>query len=78
MKWVQLFKPLTVAMGIDKKLIRKEMTFDVSKPIKNKIHDFHPFKGFLTIKEIIVKSSNIGTAKIAKKIGKENQIEFFS
>lgn len=72
-----VFKPLTVAMGIDKKLIRKEMTFDVSKPIKNKIHDFHPFKGFLTIKEIIVKSSNIGTAKIAKKIGKENQIEFF-
>ena len=71
------FKPLTVAMGIDKKLIEKEMTFDVSKPIKNKIHDFHPFKGSLTIKEIIVKSSNIGTAKIAKKIGKQNQIDFF-
>ena len=73
-----IFKPLTIAMGIDKKLISKEMTFDVSKPIKNTIHDFHPFKGFLTIKEIIVKSSNIGTAKIAKKIGKENQIEFFN
>ena len=31
----------------------------------------------LNIKEIIVKSSNIGTAKIAKKIGKEKQIDFF-
>ena len=72
-----IFKPLTIAMGIDKKLISKEMTFDVSKPIQNKIHDFHPFKGSLTIKEIIVKSSNIGAAKIAEKIGKKNQIEFF-
>ena len=71
------FKPLTIAMGIEYKIIKKEMSFDVSKPIKNKIHDYHPFKGSLNIKEIIVKSSNIGTAKIAKKIGKEKQIDFF-
>ena len=71
------FKPLTVAMGIDYNLIKKNMIFDVSKPIKNTIHDFHPFNGYLSIKDIIVKSSNIGIAKIAKKIGKENQIDFF-
>ena len=71
------FKPLTVAMGIDYNLIQKDMIFDVSRPIKNTIHDFHPFNGSLNIKDIIVKSSNIGIAKIAKKIGKQNQIDFF-
>ena len=30
------------------------------------------------MKDIIVNSSNIGTAKIASMIGKKNQIEFFS
>ena len=72
-----MFKPLTIAMGIDKEIINSEMTFDVSKPIKG-IEDFHPFKGFYGVKDIIVNSSNIGTAKIASMIGKKNQIEFFS
>ena len=71
------FKPLTVAMGIDKELINKDMIFDVSEPIKNTITDWDPCKCSLSVKEIIVRSSNIGTAKIAEIIGKENQIEFF-
>ena len=70
------FKPITVAMGIDENIINKEMLFDVSKPI-NSIHDFHPFIGLLSVKDIVVKSSNIGAAKIAHKIGKKKQIEFF-
>jgi len=71
------FKPLTVAMGIDKDLITPNMSFDVSKPIKGTIHDYHPHDGNYNIKEIVVNSSNIGIAKIAKIIGKNNQIEFF-
>ena len=71
-----VFKPLTVALAIDSELISKHMQFDVSKPIKN-ISDWDPCKCFLSVKEIIVRSSNIGAAKIAKIIGKENQIKFF-
>ncbi len=74
------FKPITVAMGIDKRIINPETSFDVSKPIKKGkiiINDFHPHKGFFDIKEIVVNSSNIGAAKIARKIGKRNQINFF-
>jgi cell division protein FtsI (penicillin-binding protein 3) len=71
------FKPFTIAMAIDQNLINKKMLFDVSKPIKNRIHDFHPYNGKLSIKDIIVKSSNIGTAKIAEKVGKKIQIDFF-
>ena len=71
------FKPLTIAMGIDKGIINSKMVFDVSKPIKG-IQDFHPFNGTYGVKDIIVKSSNIGAAKIARKIGKKNQMEFFN
>ena len=70
------FKPLTVAMGIDSKLIHKDMIFDVSKPIKN-ITDWDPCSCSLSVRDIIVKSSNIGIAQIAKIIGKNNQIKFF-
>ena len=71
------FKPLTVAMGMHYMLIDDKMKFDVSKPIKNTIYDYKPFNGYLDIKGILVKSSNIGAAKIAKIIGKEKQKDFF-
>jgi len=70
------FKPIIIAMGIDENIINKEMLFDVSKPI-NSIHDYHPFLGSLSVKDIMVKSSNIGAAKISYKIGKKKLIEFF-
>ena len=72
-----VFKPITVAMGVDKGIIDSNMLFDVTKPIKG-IQDFHPFKGSLNIKDCIVKSSNICTAKISKKIGSKNQKAFFN
>ena len=71
------FKPLTVAMGIDEGIIKKDMKFDVSKPIKNTIRDWEPCICSMSVKDIIVNSSNIGTAKIAKIIGKETQKKFF-
>jgi len=71
------FKPLTVAMGIDKNLLNKDMLFDVSKPIKH-ITDHEPCDCSLSLKEVVVKSSNIGTAQIANLIGKENQKLFFN
>ena len=74
------FKPITVAMGIDKNIIKPDTIIDVSKPIKRgkfTINDFHPHRGFYDIKEIVIYSSNIGAAKIADKIGKNNQINFF-
>ena len=70
------FKPITVAMGLDDELIRQDMLFDVSKPIKH-IRDWEPCDCELSLKEVIVKSSNIGTAQIARIIGKETQKKFF-
>ena len=74
------FKPITMAIGLDKKIVDLKMLFDVSQPIKlgkYTINDYTSFKGKLNIKGIIVKSSNIGAAKIARIIGKKNQMEYF-
>jgi len=74
------FKPITMAIGLDKNIVDLAMLFDVSESIKlgkYTINDFNPHKGKLDLKGIIVKSSNIGIAKIAKKIGKKNLIEYF-
>ena len=72
-----VIKPITVAMAIDKEIISPETSFDVSKSISG-IEDFEPYNGSYNVKEIIVNSSNRGTAQIAKKVGKENQREFFN
>ena len=72
-----VIKPITIAMAIDKEIISPETSFDVSKSISG-IEDFEPYNGSYNVKEIIVNSSNIGTAQIANKIGKENQKEFFN
>ena len=71
-----VIKPITITTGIYKKIIKPEMTFDVSKSISG-INDFHPYNGFYNVKEIVVNSSNIGTAQIASLIGKKNQKDFF-
>ncbi len=72
------FKPITATMGFDLGIIDSNMTFDVSKKFLN-IGDHEKYKenGIYDIEKIIVESSNIGTAQIATKIGKKNQINFF-
>ncbi len=72
------FKPITAAMGFDLGIIDSSMKFDVTKKYLN-IDDFEKFKGngIYDVEQIIVESSNIGTAIIATKIGKNNQIKFF-
>ena len=72
------FKPITIAMGYDMNIINPEMTFDVTKNIKG-ISDYLEYEGngIYDIEKIIVKSSNIGTAKIASIIGDKNQKKFF-
>jgi len=72
------FKPITATMGFDLGIIKPSMTFDVTKKYLN-IGDYHNFKGngIYDVEKIIVESSNIGTAKIATLIGKENQKKFF-
>ena len=72
------FKPITATMGFDLGIIDPKMTFDVTKKYLN-IGDHNKYKGsgVYNVEEIIIESSNIGTAQIATMIGKENQKKFF-
>ncbi len=73
------FKPITAIMGYDLGILDLKMKFDVTKKYLN-ISDHDKFKddGIYDIEKIIVESSNIGTAQLATKIGKQNQINFFN
>ncbi len=55
--------------------------FDARKPIKRAgftIQDFHGQKRYLTVPEVLVHSSNIGSAKMVEKIGTAKMVEFFN
>jgi cell division protein FtsI (penicillin-binding protein 3) len=72
-------KLITAAIAYESKLIKETDLFDVSKPLKISsriINDDHALKLAINIPEIIVHSSNIGSALIAEKIGPDIQLKF--
>jgi cell division protein FtsI (penicillin-binding protein 3) len=66
------FKALTVAMALDSGRIRMGDAFDARTPLhygRFRINDFHPTRRVLTVPEVFLHSSNIGTAKMALMLG---------
>ena len=73
------FKPLTAANGFDYGVINSEMIFDIKKSVKGvRDHDTYKEDGLYNVEKIVVESSNIGTAQIALKIGKDFQKDFLN
>jgi cell division protein FtsI (penicillin-binding protein 3) len=75
------FKAFTMAMGLESGKITMDDAYDVSKPLRVSsftIRDFHPHEGMLSVPEIFVESSNIGTAMIALDVGESQQRAFLS
>ena len=74
------FKTFTLALGLDSKVINLSSRYDATKSVRVSgftIHDDHAKNRWLSVPEIFVYSSNIGTLKIAQDIGIEHQKEFF-
>ena len=71
-------KPLTMLPALEHKLVRpnEKIACGVYQVGKRTIRDTHHY-GALTPKEIIAKSSNVGVAKIAERIGKKRLYEKF-
>ena len=67
-----LAKPFSVLYALERKLVRPETPIDCEKGrwAAVKLTDSHPY-GKLTVAEVIQKSSNIGTAKIAMLLGRQ-------
>ena len=73
------FKLFTTATALDTGIVGISDGYDTSEPIKAArftINDFHGKKRWLSIPEILVYSSNIGTAKMALDIGAKKQKEY--
>lgn len=73
------FKIFAVAQALDLGLVNPSTMIDTRGPLrwgKFKIRDFHDYGAQLSTTKVIVKSSNIGTARIAQMIGAKRQKEF--
>ncbi|MEZ5674924.1 cell division protein FtsI (penicillin-binding protein 3) [Thalassovita litoralis] len=73
------FKIFATAQAIELGLVNAETEIDTRGPLrwgKFRIRDFHNYGNKLTVTKVIVKSSNIGTARIAQMIGTVRQQEF--
>ncbi|MEM9104263.1 MAG: penicillin-binding protein 2, partial [Pseudomonadota bacterium] len=75
------FKAFTTAMALDSGLVSLNDSFDARRPIRiggHTISDFHGKHRVLSVPEIFIYSSNIGTAKMADVVGIEGQREFMT
>ena len=73
------FKIFAVAQAIELGLINATTMIDTRGPLqwgRHQIHDFHDYGAQLSATEVIVQSSNIGTARIAVMIGIQRQRDF--
>jgi cell division protein FtsI (penicillin-binding protein 3) len=74
-----VFKIFAVSQAIELGLIEASTMIDTSGPLawgRFRIRDFHDYGPELSAENVIVDSSNIGTARIAMMIGGDRQREF--
>ena len=74
-----VFKIFTAAQAMELGLINPNTMIDTQGPLtwgRFRIRDFHDYGPELSTTDVIVKSSNIGTARIAMQIGAERQRAF--
>jgi cell division protein FtsI (penicillin-binding protein 3) len=73
------FKSFTTAMALDSGKVTMDTKLDATKPLRiagQTIHDFHGKHRWLTIPEIFIYSSNIGSAREADVVGIDGHREF--
>lgn len=73
------FKVFAAAQALELGLVTPDTMIDIRGPLKwgkFRITDFHDYGRELSVHDIIKKSSNIGSARLALQIGAERQQEF--
>jgi cell division protein FtsI (penicillin-binding protein 3) len=74
------FKGFTTAMALDSGQVTLRDSFDASRPLtvgKHTIRDFHGKGRVLSVPEIFIFSSNIGTARMAEQVPIDDHRAFF-
>lgn len=73
------FKVFTVAQALELGLVEPDSKLDTKGPLvygRHKIRDFRNYGDRLSVTKTLIKSSNIGTARLAMMIGPEQQRHF--
>ena len=73
------FKGFTTAMALDSGIVRMNDSFDATGGLhigKYTINDFHGKHRWLSVPEIFIYSSNVGTARMALEVGAQKQHDF--
>lgn len=73
------FKIFPVAQALDLGLINPNTMINTQSPMKIGkflIHDFHVYGAQMSVSDIIAKSSNVGTVRVAQMVGGQKQREF--
>ncbi len=74
-----VIKAVTFAMALDAGTANMNSTFDARFPLvvgRSRINDFHAKRRILTLQEVFLYSSNIGTARMALQVGLEGHQAF--
>jgi len=75
------FKIFAAAQALELGLVNPETMINTQSPMtwgRFRINDFHNYGPELTVTDVIVESSNVGTARMALQIGGERQREFLA
>ncbi|MBA4000758.1 penicillin-binding protein 2 [Brevundimonas sp.] len=75
-----VFKAFTVAAGLDTGQADMTTTFDASDPLRignRTIRDFHAQNRVMTLEEVFLHSSNIGTSRLAIEMGGDTMRRYF-
>ncbi len=77
-----IFKTFTIALAIENKIVTPKTIIDkIPNSIKCSRHQISDVKNFpdkLSVQDILIRSSNVGTLLIARKIGKEKLKQFIN
>ncbi len=74
------FKIFNTAMALDNGIVTLDDGYDASRPLRvagYTINDYKPKNRWLSVPEIFIYSSNIGSAQMAAEVGTEAQRAFF-
>lgn len=73
-------KPFTLAMALQEEATTSRELFDLSRPLQldeSVIEDHEPITGLATLRDILTRSSNVGAARLALRLGAARQRDYF-
>ena len=75
-----IFKTFTIALALEKNVVSPETVIkNIPRTIKCSVHEISDIKQFpkdLSVEDILIRSSNIGTLMLAQKVGEQDYRDF--